>query len=95
MAVIIVKVKGKENTFKDVTVRRQKVHNALVWLINNNPHYLELTINEDALNMLPVNGVPQDLMIVETDNDIVPDAVAPSTDNTSEDIVYNHSTENE
>ncbi len=90
LAVIIVKVKGKENTFKDVTVRREKVHNALVWLINNNPHYLELTINEDALDSLPVNGVPQDLM---TDNDIVPDDVAPSTDNTSEDIVYNHSTE--
>jgi hypothetical protein len=40
LAVIIVKVKGKENTFKDVTVRKQKVHNALVWFINNNPHYL-------------------------------------------------------
>jgi hypothetical protein len=28
-----------------------------------------------------------------TDNDIVSDDVAPSTDNTSENIVYNHSTE--
>ena len=41
LAVIIVKVKGKENTFKDVKVRKQKVQNALVWLINNNPHYSE------------------------------------------------------
>ena len=32
LAVIIVKVKGRDNTFKDVTVRKQKVHNALVWL---------------------------------------------------------------
>ena len=32
LAVIIVKVKGKDNTFRDVTVRKQKVHNALVWL---------------------------------------------------------------
>ncbi len=30
MAIIIVKVKGKDNTFKDVTVKKQKVHDALV-----------------------------------------------------------------
>ena len=71
LAVIIVKVKGKDNTFRDVTVRKQKVHNALVWLINNNPHYSNLEINEDALSSLPENGVPQDLMTVETDDDIV------------------------
>jgi hypothetical protein len=69
LAVIIVKAKGRENTFRDVTVRKQKVHNALVWLINNNPHYSELLINEDALNALPENGVPSDLMTVETDDD--------------------------
>ena len=57
LAVIIVKVKGQDNTFKDVTVRKQKVHNALVWLINNNPHYSGLTINDNALNSLPENGV--------------------------------------
>ena len=71
LAVIIVKVKGRDNTFKDVTVRKQKVHNALIWLINNNPHYSGLTINDDALNSLPDNGVPTDLMTVETDDDIV------------------------
>ena len=98
LAVIIVKVKGKDNTFRDVTMRKQKVHNALVWLINNNPHYSNLEINEDALSSLPENGVPPDLMTVETDDDIVsvdncsPD-VGPPTDNPSEDIVYNGSTE--
>ncbi|CAB4002039.1 Hypothetical predicted protein [Paramuricea clavata] len=96
--VIIVKAKGRENTFRDVTVRKQKVHNALVWLINNNPHYSELLINEDALNSLPENGVPPGLMTVETDDDIVSDDncspdVGPPTDNPSEDIVYNDSTE--
>ena len=74
------------------------MHNALVWLINNNPHYSNLEINEDALSSLPENGVPPDLMTVETDDDIVsvdncsPD-VGPPTDNPSEDIVYNGSTE--
>ena len=98
LAVIIVKAKGRENTFRDVTVRKQKVHNALVWLINNNPHYSELLINEDALNSLPENGVPPGLMTVETDDDIISDDncspdVGPPTDNPSEDIVYNDSTE--
>ena len=54
LSVIIVKAKGKDNTFKDVTVRREKVHNALLWPICNNPHYAELQINEETLN----NGVP-------------------------------------
>ena len=73
MAVVIVKVKHRDNTFKDVIVRKQKVHNALVWLINNNPHYSGLTINDNALNSLPENGVPPDIMTVETDDDIVSD----------------------
>ena len=41
LSVIIVKVKGKNNTFKDVVVRRQKVHDALMWLTQNNPHYYQ------------------------------------------------------
>ncbi len=98
LAVIIVKVKGRDNTFKDVTVRKQKVYNALVCLISNNPHYSQLIINEDALHSLPENGIPPDLMTVETDDDIVSDDnslpnAGPPTDNPTEDIVYNDSTE--
>ncbi len=78
-------------------MRKHKVHSALVWLINNNPHYSEITINEDALTSLPENGVPPDLTTVEMDNDISDDNcsvdVGPPTDNPSEDIVYNDSTE--
>ena len=98
LSVIIVKVKGKDNTFKDVSVRREKVHNALLWLIHNNPHYANIEMNEDALNFLPENGVPADLMTVETEDEIVSDEsvtsdLGPPTDNPSEDIVYNDSTE--
>ena len=35
---IVVKVKGKNNTFKDENVGREKVHSALLWLTQNNPH---------------------------------------------------------
>jgi hypothetical protein len=97
LSVIIVKAKGKNDTFKDVTVRKQKVHEALLWLIQNNPYYSDLQVNEDALNLLPENGVPPDLMTVETDDNIIsddncsPDVGPP--DNPTENIVYNDSTE--
>ncbi|CAB4003586.1 Hypothetical predicted protein [Paramuricea clavata] len=74
LSVILVKVKGKNNTFKDVKVRREKVHNALLWLIQNNPLYAELEIDTDALNSLPENGVPTDLVAVETEDDIINDS---------------------
>ncbi|XP_028394509.1 uncharacterized protein LOC114518706 [Dendronephthya gigantea] len=98
LAVIIVKVKGKDNTFQDVRVRKQKVYSALVWLVNNNPHYSEILINDHALHSLPENGVPPELMTVETNDDIVSDNdsfpdMGPPTDNPSEDIIYNESTE--
>ena len=95
---IIVKVKGRDNTFRDVTVRKHKVLNALVWLVNNNPHYKDIAVNENALQSLPENGVPPDLLSVETEDDIVleddaPVAAGPPTDNPSEDVVCNNSTE--
>ena len=66
LSLIIVKVRGKDNTFKDVHVRREKVHKALLWLIENNPYYSELEIHVNALNLLPENGIPSNLMTVET-----------------------------
>jgi hypothetical protein len=98
LSVIIVKVKGKDNSFRDVAVRREKVHNALLWLVQNNPHYAELEINEDALNSLPENGIPADLMTVETENEIISNDdvmsdLGPPTENPSEDIVYDNSTD--
>jgi hypothetical protein len=48
--IIVVKMKGKDNTFKDVKVRREKVHHALLWLLRNNPHYSNVAINQHALD---------------------------------------------
>jgi hypothetical protein len=39
LAVIVVMIKGKDYNFKNVTVRREKVADALNWLIENNEHY--------------------------------------------------------
>ena len=57
LSVIIVKVKARDDTFKDVNVRRQKISDALMWLIQNNPHYSDVQIDYEALNALPDNAV--------------------------------------
>ena len=71
ISVIVVKVKGKNNTFKDVNVRRHKVHSALLWLIQNNPHYSDVKVDNSALCSLPENGVPFDISTVDADSDIL------------------------
>ena len=97
LSVIVIKMKGRDNTFKDVKVRREKVHNALLWLVRNNPHYRDVTINQHALESLPINGVPSDITTVESDSDILSEEItlpdlSPSTDN-DEDKVYNQTAE--
>ena len=69
LPVVIVRMNGKDNTFKDVIVRRQKVLDALNWLMANNPHYGDLQINCHSLNCLPLNGVPSDLPTVESETE--------------------------
>ena len=71
MPVIIVKMRGTDITFKDVTVKKQKVHDALLWLIDNNRQYSDVTMNNKCLSMLPENGIPSDLLICETKHEIV------------------------
>ena len=48
--VIVVTTKGKDNNFKDVSVRRQNVIDGLCWLINNNPYYSDVQVNFHLLN---------------------------------------------
>ena len=81
-SVIIVRMNRKNDTFKDVLVRRQKVLNALRWLILNrqkvlnalrwlilnNPVYKMVNINMHN-KQLPENGVPSDLAPGITDSD--------------------------
>lgn len=49
LSLTLIKMKGKDNTFKDVSVRRHMVQNALTWLINNNPHYQDVHLNQQCL----------------------------------------------
>jgi hypothetical protein len=45
--IITVTMKGKDNALKDVLVWRQKVEQALRWLLKHNPQYRCVTIHED------------------------------------------------
>lgn len=58
---LVVSMRGKGNTCKEVIVRREKVEKALIWLSKNNPLYKNIKIDQDALNSLPQNGIPCDI----------------------------------
>ena len=58
LSVIIVEVKVRNDTFKVVNLRRNKVYDALIWLKQNNFLKRNVMINEEALNCLPDNDVP-------------------------------------
>lgn len=59
--IIIVTMKGKDNALKDVLVWRQKVEQALRWLLKHNPQYRCVTIDTNALESLPSNGIPSNI----------------------------------
>ena len=80
LPLIVVTMKGKDNTFKDVTVRKTRVEAALKWLFSNNPQYQGLEINMDSLSSLPENGIPSDLQTIVTDSTVnseISDDAAP------------------
>ena len=91
--IIIVTMKGKDNTMKDVIVRRKNVEQALYWLIRHNPQYNCVHIDLDTREALPENGIPSNIQTIETLDD--PDAAdSYSTDPiASEDEVYNRETD--
>ena len=62
----------------------------MLWLIKTNPHYQNLEINLEALNYLPENGVPSDILTIDTEEEIVADNETVLPD---EDVVYNQTTE--
>ena len=52
---------GADNTHKDCRVRRQKVMQAITWLKENNPYDSDIVIDEEALQRLTDDGVPDNL----------------------------------
>ena len=58
LSVVLVRTKGKGNSFNDLSIRKKNVIASLHWLIkfisqslfNNNPHYKNVHINQQSLN---------------------------------------------
>ena len=76
LPVIVFTVVGKNNNSKDFVVHREKVTQALFWLTGlnetgepNNHLYQNVTINHNALDLLPENGVLNNITTVDIEND--------------------------
>ena len=65
LPILIVCRHGAENTHSDFRVCREQVLLALQWLQANNPCYKDITVDHDALQLLPVDGIPPELLTVE------------------------------
>ena len=88
-------MKGKNNPTKYLKVSIV-VHDALMWLLTHNPFYKELEIDLEALNTLPENGVPQDLITLDTEDEIDSGCEHDNhslNDASNDDHVYNETTE--
>ena len=69
LPILFLRRNGHDNTHVDLQVRRNIVMLALQWLKLHNPYYLNITINDDALQRLPQDGIPDGLQFVD-DNEL-------------------------
>ena len=81
---------GKDNSCKEVTVRRHNIQEALRWLTLHNPQYSDVNIDQHALNCLPENGMSSDLPTFETKND---DKNFVQKLESDSDVIYNKDTQ--
>ena len=56
------------------------VSDAIHWLIENNLHYSDIELNYHALNSLPVNSVPNEILSIETNDTTIDDSASFSPD---------------
>ena len=73
------------------------MQDALLWLVQNNPHYKNVTISNHVLESLPIDGVLSETMTVESVNESAHDEITSTHSDPSianvEDKVYNETTE--
>ena len=51
-------------------MRRHKVLEAVLWLKTNNPYFKCIEIDREAIQILPENGIPEELRYVVDENDV-------------------------
>ena len=75
--ILLLRRNGQDNTHTDLRVRRNRVLSALEWLQSNNPFYSNITIDHMALQRLPHDGVPTELLSADDIDE--PDAPTDDT----------------
>ena len=99
---IVFTVSGKHNNSKDFIVRWEKVAQALFWLTDsnasgepNNHVYQHVKIDKSVLDMLPENGMPNDIATVEIESEqtksLEIDDLGPVNPNTTDKVYDEHS----
>ena len=51
-------------------MRRHKVLEAVLWLKTNNPYFKSIEIDREDIQILPENGIPEELRYVVDENDV-------------------------
>ena len=92
LKLIVVKINGNSGSSKSSFVRRSVVLSALLWLIENNPLYKDVNLDNDAVLALPIGAVPDDLKSVETQSNNTED-VESDFNLPDEEKVYDSETE--
>ena len=77
--VIVVRKEGASKSHRDFRVRRSVVLRALQWLIGNNKYYRSVTIDSDALALLPEDGDIAGLCSVTLDTPDEEEVEPPAT----------------
>ena len=60
---------GSENSHADFQVRRDRILAAIRWLQQNNPCYADITIDDTNLELLPLGGIPEELLCIQESDD--------------------------
>ena len=66
--ILKVRKKGRNDTSTDFRVRRHTVQNALIWLKQNNSVYSNITISQERLQQLPLDGEMPNIQTLEYTN---------------------------
>ncbi len=89
LPILLVCRHGAENTYRDFRVRRERILLALQWLNVNNPCYKDIMnnpcckdfmIDHVALQLLPEDGIPPELLTVDEDEECRAQSVSREED---------------
>ena len=61
--ILIFKNRDFRGNLRNFKVRKLSVERALIWLKDNNPIYCDVSIDWEILDSLPVDGVPEGVII--------------------------------